>query len=129
MTKRFCCALALAFCLGILPSTRPPVLAQDAGEKNHPPKNAPEKDTAEKNAQEKSAPEKTTPDWLQPTLRTVELQPSSVPITLHLEGDSRMIYETIGKQAGIKVLFDPDYIQRAIPVAINKVSLRDALTI
>ncbi len=129
MTKRFCCALALAFCLGILPSAMPLVLAQGTGEKNTPQKNAPEKDTAEKNAQEKSAPEKSTPDWLLPALKAVELQPSSVRITLRLEGDSRMIYENIGKQAGIIVLFDPDYTSRTIRVEINKASLQDALAI
>jgi type II secretory pathway component GspD/PulD (secretin) len=129
MTRKFCCALALAFCLGVLPLARPLMLAQAAGEKNTPQKSAPEKKAPEKSASEQSAPEKSTPDWGQPTLKAVELQPSSVPITLHLEGDSRLIYEGICKQAGIKVLFDPDYTSRAIRVEINKVSLQDALTI
>src|SRR5207237_10391020 len=37
---------------------------------------------------------------------------SDQPITLKLTEDSRMIYETIGKLAGINVLFDPDYTSR-----------------
>ena len=40
----------------------------------------------------------------------VELAPiSNVPITLKLTEDSKVIYETVGKLAGINVLFDPDY--------------------
>ena len=37
---------------------------------------------------------------------------SDQPITLKLTEDSKMIYETIGKLAGINVLFDPDYTSR-----------------
>lgn len=60
----------------------------------------------------------------------VELQPiSDVPITLKLTEDSRMIYETIGKLAGINVLFDPDYTSRRIRIELNGVSLQDALEI
>src|SRR4029077_10587009 len=34
---------------------------------------------------------------------------SNVPITLKLTEDTKVIYETVGKLAGINVLFDPDY--------------------
>ena len=34
---------------------------------------------------------------------------ADLPITLKLSEDSKVIYETIGKLAGINVLFDPDY--------------------
>ena len=45
----------------------------------------------------------------------VELTPiSQTPITLKLVEDSKVIYETIGKLAGINVLFDPDYTSRRI---------------
>ena len=40
----------------------------------------------------------------------VELAPiSQTPITLKLTEDAKTVYETIGKLAGINVLFDPDY--------------------
>ena len=40
----------------------------------------------------------------------VELQPvSETPITLKLTEDAKVVFETIGKLAGINVLFDPDY--------------------
>lgn len=40
-----------------------------------------------------------------------------------------MIYETVGKIAGINVLFDPDYTSRRIKVELNGVTLQDALEI
>ena len=43
--------------------------------------------------------------------------------------DSKIIYETIGKVAGINVLFDPDYTSRRIKVDLNSVSLEEALQI
>jgi len=44
----------------------------------------------------------------------VELAPiANVPITLKLTEDTKVIYETIGKLAGINLLFDPDYTSRA----------------
>jgi general secretion pathway protein D len=60
----------------------------------------------------------------------VDLQPiSDVPITLKMTEDARMLYETIGKLAGINVLFDPDYSSRRIHIELNGVSLQDALQI
>ncbi|HYG98624.1 MAG TPA: cohesin domain-containing protein [Terriglobales bacterium] len=58
----------------------------------------------------------------------VELAPvSDVPITLRLTEDTKVVYETIGKLAGINVLFDPDYTSRRIHIELNGVSLIDAL--
>ncbi len=57
-----------------------------------------------------------------------ELAPvSNVPITLNMTEDSKVLYETIGKLAGINVLFDPDYTSRRIHVALNGVTLTEAL--
>src|SRR5579859_1476027 len=58
----------------------------------------------------------------------VQLQAiSDQPITLKLTEDTKTIYETIGKLAGINVLFDPDYTSRRIKIELNGVSLQDAL--
>jgi general secretion pathway protein D len=58
----------------------------------------------------------------------VELQPiSNAPITLKLTQDSKVVYETIGKLAGINVLFDPDYTSRRIQIELNGVTLSEAL--
>jgi general secretion pathway protein D len=54
---------------------------------------------------------------------------SNVPITLKLTEDTKVIYETIGKLAGINVLFDPDYTSRRIKIELNGVTLEEALAI
>jgi general secretion pathway protein D len=60
----------------------------------------------------------------------VELAPiSNVPITLKLTEDTKVIFETIGKLAGINVLFDPDYTSRRIKIELNGVTLEEALQI
>jgi len=60
----------------------------------------------------------------------VELAPiSQTPITLNLTQDSKTVYESIGKLAGINVLFDPDYTSRKIHVDLNGVTLQEALVI
>jgi general secretion pathway protein D len=67
---------------------------------------------------------------LQRALGPVELQAiSDQPITLKMTEDSRILYEVIGKYAGINVLFDPDFAAHRIHVELNGVSLRDALQI
>ncbi len=60
----------------------------------------------------------------------VELKPvSNDPITLHMVEDTKMIYQAIGKAAGLNVLFDPDYTSKRIPVDLTTVTLSDALRI
>jgi general secretion pathway protein D len=53
----------------------------------------------------------------------------NIPISLKITGDTKVIYETIGRLAGINVLFDPDYTSRQIKVDLNSVSLEEALEI
>src|SRR5438445_9732796 len=60
----------------------------------------------------------------------VELAPiSNVPITLKVTEKANVIYETVGKLAGINVLFDPDYTPRQVRIELNGVTLEDALEI
>src|ERR1700681_724766 len=60
----------------------------------------------------------------------VELAPiSNGPITLKGTEKSNVIYETVGKLAGINVLFDPDYTPRQVRIELNGVTLEDALEI
>src|SRR5438128_6574255 len=54
---------------------------------------------------------------------------SNIPITLKLTEDTKVIYETVGKLAGINVLFDPDYTSRRVRIELNGVTLEDALEI
>jgi general secretion pathway protein D len=59
-----------------------------------------------------------------------ELAPiQNLPITLKLTEDTKVIYETVGKLAGINVLFDPDYTSRRIRIELNSVTLEEALEI
>lgn len=54
---------------------------------------------------------------------------SSEPLTLHMVEDSRVVYQAVGKAAGINVLFDPAYSSKRIQVDLNNVTLADALRI
>ena len=60
----------------------------------------------------------------------IQLKPAmNESFVLHMAEDAKVVYQAIGKQAGIKVLFDPDYISKRIQVDLNNVSLIDALRI
>jgi len=59
-----------------------------------------------------------------------QLKPiNNEPLTLHMTEDAKVIYQAIGKSAGINVLFDPDYNSKRIQVDLNNVTLMDALRI
>jgi general secretion pathway protein D len=59
-----------------------------------------------------------------------QLKPiSSEPLTVHMVADTRVVYQTVGKLAGINVLFDPSYQSKRIEVDLNNVTLYDALRI
>ena len=51
------------------------------------------------------------------------------PLTLHYSQDAKIVYQAIGKAAGINVLFDPDYTPKQITVDLTSESLLDALRI
>ncbi|MGC2164317.1 MAG: cohesin domain-containing protein [Silvibacterium sp.] len=60
----------------------------------------------------------------------IQLKPiSDEPLTLHMVEDSKVVYQTIGKAAGINVLFDPDYTSKRIQVDLANTDLYDALRI
>ncbi len=60
----------------------------------------------------------------------MELAPlSNVPITLKVTEKANVIYETVGKLAGMNVLFDPDYVPKQVHVELNNVTLEEALSI
>ncbi len=51
------------------------------------------------------------------------------PLTLHMTEDSKVVYQAVGKAAGINVLFDPDYSSKRIQVDLSNVTLLEALRI
>jgi general secretion pathway protein D len=62
-----------------------------------------------------------------------QLKPlSNEPLTLNVAEDAKVIYEAVGRAAGVNVLFDPDFSAappKRIHVDLNNVSLLDALRI
>ena len=54
---------------------------------------------------------------------------STETYTLHMVEDVKVIYQAIGKQAGLNVIFDPDYTSKRIPIDLTNVSLSEALRI
>ena len=52
---------------------------------------------------------------------------SSEPINLMLKEQSRIVFETIGKLAGINVLFDPDFSDSEVEIEIRNATLPEAL--
>lgn len=60
----------------------------------------------------------------------VVLKPmSSEPLTLHYSEDAKVVYQAIGKAAGINVLFDPAYTAKRVTVDLTNESLLDSLRI
>jgi general secretion pathway protein D len=88
-------------------------------------------DAAKGGSPQAAAPEPTVLEKkLQQATGPVELGAiPNVPINLKITEDSKVIYETVGKLAGVNVLFDPDYTSRRIKVELNSVSLEEALQI
>jgi general secretion pathway protein D len=67
---------------------------------------------------------------LESAMGPVELNSiANVPITLKMTEDTKVVYETVGKLAGINVLFDPDYTSRKVHIELNSVTLEEALQI
>lgn len=57
-----------------------------------------------------------------------KLKPMSFePINLKMTNDSRVVFETIAKLAGLSVIFDPDFTSRRIPVDLPNITLEQAL--
>ncbi|MBI1355977.1 MAG: tetratricopeptide repeat protein [Acidobacteria bacterium] len=52
---------------------------------------------------------------------------SSQPIDVTMSEQSQVIFETIGKLAGVNVLFDPDYSDKKIDIQIQNATLYEAL--
>ncbi len=68
----------------------------------------------------------------EPALATAppELKPlSRAPINLRMSNDVKVVFDTIGKLAGLTVIYDPDLQARRIPVDLNNVTLEQALDI
>ena len=79
---------------------------------------------------EVTAPPSAIRQRLESAMGPVELNSiANVPITLKMTEDTKVVYETVGKLAGINVLFDPDYTSRKVHIELNSVTLEEALQI
>jgi general secretion pathway protein D len=59
-----------------------------------------------------------------------ELKPlSRAPINLKMSNDAKIVYETIGKLAGLTVIYDPDLQAKRISTELTNVTLEQALDI
>jgi len=59
-----------------------------------------------------------------------ELRPvSREPVNLRMTEDAKRIYESIGKLAGVNVVFDPDFQSRRVTVELANATLEQALDI
>jgi general secretion pathway protein D len=86
---------------------------------------------AEKNRETDAAAEPPA-DPNQPTLASMppEIKPlSHAPINLKMSNDAKIVFDTIGKLAGLTVIYDPDFPARRITTELSNVTLEQALDI
>jgi len=83
-------------------------------------------------AQATQAPDQPLMENGQPGLASAppELKPlSRAPINLRMSNDIKVVFDTIGKLAGLTVIYDPDLQARRISVDLSNVTLEQALDI
>jgi general secretion pathway protein D len=86
----------------------------------------------EKNRANNAATEPPKNENNEPPLASMppELKPlSRASINLKMTNDAKIVFDTIGKLAGLTVIYDPDFPARRIPVELNNVTLEQALEI
>ncbi len=86
---------------------------------------------AEKNRQADAAAEPAA-DADQPPLAILppEIKPlSRAPINVKMSNDSKIVFDTVGKLAGLTVIYDPDFPARRIAVELTNVTLEQAMDI
>lgn len=86
---------------------------------------------AEKNHQNEAAAEAPGEPNEQPlAAMPPQIKPlSREPINLKMKNDAKMVFDTIGKLAGLTMVYDPDFPARTITVDLNNVTLEQALEI
>jgi general secretion pathway protein D len=86
---------------------------------------------ADKNREADAAAQPPT-DSNQPVMASMppEIKPlSRAAITLKMSDDAKIVFGTIGKLAGLTIIYDPDFPARRITVDLNDVTLEQALEI
>jgi general secretion pathway protein D len=86
---------------------------------------------AEKNHENDAAAEAPA-DSSEPPLAALppQIKPlSHAPITFKSSNDAKIVFDTIGKLAGLTVIYDPDFPARRITVDLNNLTMEQALDI
>src|SRR5579864_5945230 len=86
----------------------------------------------EKNRANNAATEPPTDTGGEPPLASMppEIKPlSRAPINLKMSNDAKIVFDTIGKLAGLTIIYDPDFPARRITADLNNVTLEQALEI
>jgi general secretion pathway protein D len=79
---------------------------------------------------EQTPEQRATQEELSSLASPVELKPiANDPISIHTVEDAKIVYQTVGKLAGLNVIFDPAFKPQRIAVDLTRVSLNDALRI
>ena len=82
---------------------------------------------AERNRNESGQPKPSSPvdefAALPPQIKPL----SRSPINLKMSNDAKIVFDTIGKLAGLTVIYDPDFPSRRISIELNDVDLEQAL--
>ena len=85
---------------------------------------------AEKNRQSDASTSGVGTDESEYASAPPELKPlSNAPINLKASDDAKVVFTTIGKLAGIGVIFDTDFVARRIQVDFSNVTLEQALAL
>ena len=86
---------------------------------------------ADKNRQNDAEAEPPTDPNQQPLAQMPpQIKPlSRAPINLKMSNDARIVFDTIGKVAGLTMVYDPDFPARRITVDLNNVTFEQALEI
>ena len=87
---------------------------------------------AEKMAANQAPAEEPLVENGEPVMATAppEIKPlSRAPINLKMSNDAKVVFDTIGKLAGLTVIYDPDIQQKKIATELNNVTLEQALDI
>jgi len=80
------------------------------------------------NSVSSAAPEESSADEKEMLSGPPRLKPLSVePLNLKMTNDSRVVFETIAKLAGLSVIFDPDYVSHRVTVDLPGVTLEQGL--
>ncbi|WP_158792110.1 secretin N-terminal domain-containing protein [Granulicella sp. L60] len=51
------------------------------------------------------------------------------PVSMNMTEETRILYETIGKMAGVSVLIDPDFTSKRVTMAVKDITDREALNL